>query len=80
MGFPNFGLKIHKARLPIRSSLETGYKVGPRLRELAPRDQWEAGGGIHATQGPLLAKFCVEKDLLSLLIARPNIVTAVASG
>ena len=26
-----------------------GYKVGPRLRELAPRGQREPGGGIHAT-------------------------------
>ena len=28
---------------------ELGYKVGPRLRELAPRGQREPGGGIHAT-------------------------------
>ena len=30
-----------------------GYKVGPRLRELAPlRGQREPGGGIHAPWGP----------------------------
>ena len=28
---------------------ELGYKVGPRLRELAPHGQREPGGGIHAT-------------------------------
>ena len=28
---------------------EMGYKVDPRLSELAPRGQKEAGGGIHAT-------------------------------
>ena len=29
-----------------------GKKVGPKLRELAPRGQGEPGGGIRATQGP----------------------------
>ena len=28
---------------------ELGYKVGPRLRELATRGQRESGGGIHTT-------------------------------
>ena len=27
---------------------ELGYKVSPRLRELAPHDQKELRGGIHA--------------------------------
>ena len=26
-----------------------GERAGPRLRKLAPRDQRESGGGIHAT-------------------------------
>ena len=37
-------------------SAELGYRVGPRLRELAPpsRESQEAEFRIHATYGPIL--------------------------
>ena len=55
--------KIQRRQLPVRAPFNVfnvlkqednsptgiGYKVGPRLRELAPRGQREPGGGIHAT-------------------------------
>ena len=33
----------------LQASTGIGYKVVPRLRELAPRDKRESGGGILAT-------------------------------
>ena len=39
-----------------------GYRVGPRLRELAHRGQKESGDGIHATPGPPYRSSLKEDD------------------
>ena len=47
--------RVKNFHFPIESHIHLttytvlGKGVVPRLRELAPRDQMESGGGIHAT-------------------------------
>ena len=43
-------------------STELCYKVGPRLRELAPVARRELAGGIHATLGPTLQPISVHVE------------------
>ena len=55
-------VEMHGARK--ETSTELCYKVGPRLRELASRGQWEPGGGIHATSQPISIEVCGARNAM----------------
>ena len=46
---PRQTLPLHTLPKDLQAQVSIGYKLGPRLRELAPRGQREPGGGIHPT-------------------------------